>query len=224
MQVLTVNGPTPKANFVIPANNPLCSNDSIRIVNTSTVDFGYLTRLDIVWDLINNPANKIPDETPVDQKSYSYKYTDFQAPATVNYSVKLTAFSGNSSTCQNSITKIVTLNQSPKVSFVKPRDICDDASPRLIIPQASTVSSVPGIPNYIGKGITNSVTGLFDPSVSDTGKHAIKYLHISDKGCRDSIIQSITVWPSPIAKVVDQCTGLREEPGYFHRQFACAVQ
>ncbi|MES2373104.1 MAG: PKD domain-containing protein [Bacteroidota bacterium] len=200
IQVLTVNGPTPKANFVIPVTNTLCSNDSIRIVNTSTVDFGYLTRLDIVWDLINAPTSKIPDETPVDQKSYSFKYADFQAPATVNYSVKLTAFSGNSSTCQNSITKIVTLNQSPKVSFVKPRDICDDASARLIIPQASTVSSVPGIPVYIGKGITNSVTGLFDPAVSDTGKHTIKYLHISDKGCRDSIIQSITVWPSPIAK------------------------
>jgi gliding motility-associated-like protein len=200
MQVLTVNGPTPRANFVIQANNPLCSNDSIRIVNTSTVDFGYLTRLDIVWDLISNPANKIPDETPVDQRSYSWKFTDFQAPATVSYSVKLTAFSGNSSTCQNAITKIVTLNQSPKVSFVKPRDICGDASERLIVPQASTISTVPGIPNYFGKGIINSITGLFDPSVSDTGKHAIKYLHISDKGCRDSGIQSITVWPSPLAK------------------------
>ncbi|MDB5211389.1 MAG: hypothetical protein JWQ30_2216 [Sediminibacterium sp.] len=199
-QVLTVNGPTPKANFVVQTNNPFCSNDSIRIVNTSTVDFGYLTRLDIVWDLIGNPAKKTPDETPVDQKSYSTIYADFQSPATVNYSVKLIAFSGNSSTCQNSVTKIVTLNRSPKVSFVKPRDICNDASPRLIIPQASTVSSVPGVPNYFGKGITNAITGLFDPAIADTGTHSIKYLHVSDKGCRDSISQPITVWPSPIAK------------------------
>ena len=200
MQVLTVNGPTPKASFVVQNSNALCSNDSIRIVNTSSVDFGYLTRLDIVWDLINAPLIKTPDETPTDQKLYAKKYANFQSPATVSYSVKLIAFSGNSSTCQNAITKIVTVNRSPKVSFVKPRDICNDASPRLIIPQASTVISVPGTPNYIGKGITNPVTGLFDPSIAGAGTFTIKYLHVSDIGCRDSISQPITVWLSPIAK------------------------
>ena len=200
LQVLTVNGPTPKANFTIQNTGPLCSNDSIRIINTSTVDFGYLTRLDIIWDLIGNPLVKTPDETPFDKKSYSNLYANFQTPATLSYSVKLIAFSGNSSTCQNAVTKIVTINRSPKVSFVKPRDICNDASPRLIIPQASAVSSVPGTPNYIGTGIINPVTGLFDPSISGNGTFKIKYLHVSDVGCRDSITQSLTVWPSPIAK------------------------
>ncbi|MEO7531281.1 MAG: PKD domain-containing protein, partial [Sediminibacterium sp.] len=200
LQVLTVNGPTPKASFVVKNSGALCSNDSIRIVNTSTVDFGYLTRLEIFWDLVNDPLKSNPDETPVDQKSYPHQYANFQSPATLTYSVKLNAFSGNSSTCQNSVTQIVTINRSPKVSFVKPRDICNDASARLIIPQASTVSGVPGTPGYFGKGITNSLTGLFDPSISGNGIIPIKYLHVSDKGCRDSIVQPLTVWPSPIAK------------------------
>jgi PKD repeat protein len=200
LQVFTVNGPTPKADFVVQNSSALCSNDSVRIVNNSSVDFGYLTRLDIIWDLVNAPLNKTPDETPTDQKKYAYKYADFQSPATLTYSVKLIAFSGNSSTCQNAVTKIVTINRSPKVSFVKPRDICNDASARLIIPQASTVTSVPGTPIYIGKGIINPVSGLFDPSVSGNGTFTIKYLHVSDIGCRDSMSQPITVWPSPIAK------------------------
>ena len=200
MQVLTVNGPTPKASFVVQNAGGLCSNDSIRIVNTSTVDFGYLTRLDILWDLVSAPTIKSPDENPVDKKSYSNKYANFQAPATFTYSVKLIAFSGNSSVCQNAVTQTVTINRSPKVSFVKPRDICNDATPQLIVPQASTVSSVPGTPNYIGTGITNNFTGLLDPKISGVGVTKIKYLHISDLGCRDSISQPITIWPSPVAK------------------------
>jgi len=71
LQQLTVNGPTPKASFVVLNAAGLCSNDSIRIMNTSKVDFGYLTRLDLVWDLVNAPLVKSPDENPVDSQLYA---------------------------------------------------------------------------------------------------------------------------------------------------------
>lgn len=196
-QQLTVNGPTPKANFTVQNANGLCSNDSIRIVNTSTVDFGYLTRLDIYWDVIYAPAVKVPDENPVDQKSYATAYPNFQSPASKTYSVKLTAFSGNSSACQNSVTKIVTVNAAPKVSFSTMPGICNEASPRQIT-QASYDARVTGSFVYSGTGVSS--TGLYTPQPLAPGTYPIRYTYTSDKGCVDTITKSITVWPSPVAK------------------------
>ncbi|MEN9686240.1 MAG: hypothetical protein RLZZ28_2026, partial [Bacteroidota bacterium] len=195
-QQLTVNGPTPKANFTIQNANGLCSNDSIRIVNTSTVDFGYLTRLDIVWDSTQSPIVKIPDENPYDQKAYSYKYADFQSPATISYKVKLIAFSGNSNACQNSLTQIVTLNRSPKAGFTVMPGICNEAAARQIT-QATFDNRVPGTFVYAGTGVNS--TGLFNPQTAGVGTYPIKYTYTSDKGCIDSLTRNITVWPTPIA-------------------------
>ncbi|MBY0482844.1 MAG: gliding motility-associated C-terminal domain-containing protein [Chitinophagaceae bacterium] len=200
-QQLTVNGPTPKASFVVQNAGGLCSNDSVRIMNTSTVDFGNVTRLDIIWDALNAPAVKMADENPRDSILYAKKYTNFASPATQSYTVKLVAFSGNASGCQNTATQIVTINRSPQINFVKPRDICHDASARIILPQASWYSGFPAASSvYSGTGISNGVTGLFDPSIAGAGTFNIKFLQVSDMGCKDSVTQPITVWPSPIAK------------------------
>lgn len=200
-QQLTVNGPTPKASFVLQNAAGLCSNDSVRIMNTSTVDFGTVSRLDIVWDAIGAPAVKTPDENPIDSFIYTTRYSNFPNPATKSYSVKLIAFSGNAASCQNTATQIVTINRSPQITFVKPRDICLDASSRIIVPQATWYTGFPVSSNtYSGTGITNNTSGLFDPSISGVGTFNIKFLQVSDKGCKDSAIQPITVWPSPVAK------------------------
>ena len=200
-QRLTVNGPTPKASFVIQNANGLCSNDSIRIMNTSNVAFGSVTRLDIVWDAINAPAVKFPDENPIDSNLYATQYPNFPSPAIKTYTVKLIAFSGNAASCQNTATQVVTINRSPQITFPKPRDICLDASPRIIVPQATWFTGFPVASNtYSGKGITNNITGLFDPSITGAGTFNIQFLQVSDKGCKDSATQPITVWPSPVAK------------------------
>jgi gliding motility-associated-like protein len=197
---LTVNGSTPKSSFTIINETGLCGNDSVRLINTSTVDFGNLSKLEIRWDFDNAPVTVVTDPSPEQIKTYSNRYIDFQAPATKTYKVKLTAFSGNASACQSSFTQTITLNRSPKVSFAIPRSICNDAAIQAISPAANTFESTPGIPVYAGTGIIDPVKGLFNPAVSGPGTFAIKYLHVSDKGCRDSAIRNITVWPSPIAR------------------------
>ena len=197
---LTVNGSTPKSSFTIVNETGLCGNDSVRLINTSTVDFGNLSKLEIRWDFDNAPVTFVTDQSPEQIKTYSNKYIDFQAPATKTYKVKLTAFSGNASACQSSFTQTITLNRSPKVSFAVPKSICNDAAIQAISPSATTFASTPGIPVYAGTGIVDPVKGLFNPAISGPGTFAIKYLHVSDKGCRDSAIRSITVWPSPIAR------------------------
>lgn len=196
---LTVNGSTPKASFTIVNETGLCGNDSVRIINTSTVDFGNVSNLEIRWDFDNAPTVSTVDANPELAKVYPKKYTDFQTPATKSYKIKLTAFSGNALACQSSAIQTIVLNRSPKVSFSIPTSLCNDAAIQAISPAASTFPSVPGTPVYSGTGIVDPVKGLFNPAISGAGTFPIKYLHVSDKGCRDSLIRTIKVWPSPVA-------------------------
>ena len=193
----TVNGANPLPDFEILTPTTLCSNDSVRIKNLSGVDFGNVTRLEIYWDT-NDLTKKTIDESPFLGKVYAYRYPSFQTPATKNYTITLKAFSGNAASCSKSVSKIATINQSPKVTFTSIPSICNEAVSRQIT-QASFDSNVPGGFAYSGTAV--SVTGVFNPLDAGVGTYPIKYVYTSNIiGCKDSAIQNITVWPSPIAK------------------------
>ncbi len=193
----TVNGSIPIPKFEVQQANPLCSNDSIRIKNLSTVDFGTITRLDIFWDTLNKLVPKVPDENPYINKQYAVKYNNFSSPDSIPYTISLVAFSGNSSACSRSIKKIIYVKNSPAVAFSDIRDICYDAAPRQL-DQGSFSSALTASGNYYGKGI--SVDGLLNPLTTGVGNDTLKYLVVNLAGCRDSAFQPLTVWPSPIAK------------------------
>ncbi|TAG12252.1 MAG: PKD domain-containing protein [Sphingobacteriia bacterium] len=193
----TVNGSIPIPKFEVEQANPLCSNDSIRIKNLSTVDFGVITRLDIFWDTLNKLIPKIPDENPYINKQYAVKYNNFSAPDSIPFTISLVAFSGNSSACSRSIKKIIYVKNSPAVAFSDIRDICYDAAPRQLN-QGSFSSALTASGNYYGKGI--SAGGLLNPITTGVGNDTLKYLVVNTAGCRDSAFQPLTVWPSPIAK------------------------
>lgn len=192
----TVNGANPVPVFEVQKPTALCSNDSVRIKNKSTVDFGVVTRLEIFWDS-NDLTKKTTDENPSIDKVYAYLYPDFQSPANKTYTVTLKAYSGNAASCSKSISQTVTINASPKVTFVTMPGICLDASARQIT-QAVYDLRVPGTFVYSGTGV--SATGLFTPTVAGVGTFPIKYVNTSAKGCQDSLTKSITVWPSPEAR------------------------
>lgn len=203
-QAFTVNGSNPNPDFDVLNSTALCSNTLVSIRNKSAMlDFGSVTRIDIYWDT-NDLSKKTAIEVPVFDSIYSYTYPDFQSPASKNYTIRLVAFSGSAtSSCNKAIEKTITIYQSPKVAFSVMPGICLDANPRLIT-QAGFNGSVPnasGSPIFSGPGISNALTGLFDPKITGPGgPFNIQYLSISDKGCRDSVIQTITVWPSPVAR------------------------
>lgn len=196
-QAFTVNGSIPHANFVVLSNSNLCSNDSIRIYDSSYVDFGRITKQDITWNLIGSPTSTVIDDNNYFGKTYSNKYPDFQSPATKTYQIKMVAHSGNSSVCANTITKIVTIHQSPKVQFTTLPGICKDTSSRQIT-EATEIGNVPGNFLYTGSGVSSA--GIFNPQSVAPGTYPIKYLYTTSFGCADSATQSTTVWPSPVAK------------------------
>lgn len=192
----TVNGANPVPAFEVQNPTGLCSNDSVRIKNKSTVDFGEVTRLVIYWDA-NDTTRKTIDENPAFDKIYAFRYPDFQTPAMKTYSVSLQAFSGNALSCSKSVSQTVTVNASPKVSFTTLPGICNEASARQIT-QATFDANVPGTFAYTGTGVSS--TGLFNPQTAGAGSFPIKYVSTSARGCRDSAEKIITVWPSPIAQ------------------------
>lgn len=194
-QSFTVNGANPIPAFDILQSNQLCANDSVRIRNFSTVDFGVVTRLEIMWDP-TDMTQKTVDETPFEGKVYAWKYPNFQQPADKPYFISLQAYSGNASSCSKQMIKTVTINAAPKVNFNALPGICLDAAPRQIT-QASYDLRVPSTVSFSGPGTDPG--GLFHPDKADTGTHAIRYLAVSAKGCRDSADQPLTVWPLPTA-------------------------
>lgn len=197
-QAFTVNGSIPKADFAVLKPTQLCSNIAAEIQNTSTVDFGWLTKVEIYWDYLNNPTQKVLDDTPNVGEIYNHLYPNFQQPATKTYTVRFVAYSGG--TCVDIKTRTITINASPKVQFNTMPGICFDASPRQIT-QATEIGNVTGSASpisYFGTGVNTS--GLFSPAIAGAGTFPIKYVYTSNIGCQDSLTKSITVWPSPTAK------------------------
>lgn len=190
----TVNGTSPSANFNLPNTSSLCSNIGIQIQNTSTVDFGDITRIEIYWDNLNNPSAFDADETPYAGKIYTHLYPDFQTPLTKNFTIRFRSFSGG--TCVSELKKVVIVNASPKVQFNSIPDICNYTIPYQIT-QASETGAVPGSGAYSGTAV--SPGGVFDPVAAGPGTYTIRYTFTSNKGCVDYKESTIKVWVPPVA-------------------------
>jgi gliding motility-associated-like protein len=196
-QNLVVNGSFPVANFTV--NNPttLCANDSVAIVNTSTVFPGTITKVEIYWDNGNFPAVFQTDDYPYSGKIYRHLYPNFQTPLTKIFSIRYRAYSGG--VCVNDKISTITVNAAPRVQFNNIPDACLDAAPFLIT-QASEVGGVPGTFAYTGPGIS-SAAGMFNPALAGVGIHTIKYTFTSTAaGCVDTLSSTVKVLDTATAR------------------------
>ena len=196
IQPLVINGSFPVANFTV--NNPttLCANDSVAIVNSSTVFPGTITKVEIYWDNVNFPAAFQTDDLPTTGKVYRHLYPNFQTPLTKIFTIRYRAYSGG--VCVNDKISSITLNAAPKVQFNGMPDICLDAA-AFQITQASETGGVPGTFSYSGSGV--SATGLFNPAQAGVGIHAILYTFTSAAaGCVDTMSRTIKVLDTASAR------------------------
>ena len=198
-KVLTVNGATPKANFSMVNENKLCSNNDVILLNESNVDFGNVTRLEIYWNWDDsNPGGspKIIDETPIANKQYKFRYSDFRDVGSKDYKIRLVAYSGG--VCVNEITKSIKLNGTPLVKFDSMPSLCQLDVPYKI--NKASFTDVTGIARgngiFSGRGVNSS--GLFSPSISGPGLFTINYRFTSSNGCYRDTFQIIKVFPNPV--------------------------
>lgn len=194
MQVLTVNGGNPVADFAAVTPPNFCGNDSITIQNKSTIGSGNITKVEIYWDNVNSPTLFDTDDFPVFNKLYRHKYPDFQTPLTRTYSIRYRAYSGG--VCVSDRISNITVNASPKVAFAVIPNSCLNVAP-FQVTQATETGGVPGSFGFSGPGI--NAGGVFNPAVVGPGTYTIKYKYTSNQGCVDSAQQTITVLRAPVA-------------------------
>jgi gliding motility-associated-like protein len=192
-----INAADPAANFSVTNAAALCANDSVAIVNLSTISQGSVTKVEIYWDNTGAPAVFQLDDFPAFNKVYKHSYPNFQTPATKTYNIRLVAYSGT--LCFNSKIIPVTINAAPKVQFNNMPAVCYYAPP-FTITQASEVGGVPGTFAYSGPGIVNA-NGLFNSATAGIGTHKILYTFTSTAaGCVDTASRFITVIDTASAK------------------------
>jgi len=199
VHVLFVNGSFPVADFTVLNPTTLCANDSVSIAEASTVFPGTITRVEIYWDNVGQPAVFVTDNFPFTGKIYKHLYPNFQAPLTKNFTIRYRAYSGG--VCVNDKLRTITVNAAPLVQFNPMPNICYDAAPYQIPPAiASETGGVPGNGVFTGPGV--SLTGLFSPAVAGPGTHRILYTFTSTAGgCVDTASNTITVWDTASAKI-----------------------
>ena len=194
-QVLSINGSFPVANFTVNNAATLCANDSVAIVNASTVFPGTITKVEIYWDNVGQPAVFQLDDFPFFGKTYRHLYPNFQAPLTKNFTIRFRAYSGG--VCVNDKLLVITVNAAPRVQFNPLPNSCLNVAP-FQITQATETGGVPGTYVFSGPGV--SATGIFSPLSVGPGTYTIKYTYTSAAGgCVDSASRQITVLVAPVA-------------------------
>lgn len=195
----------PVANFSVSGTGPLCVNDTVSIINLSSIGVGAIAKVEVYWDYLNAPGAFDVYNSPVLNAVYKHKYPNFQTPGTKPYTVVVRAYSGIS--CTNDKLTVITLNAVPKVQFNAMPDACYFATP-FQITQASEIGGVAGTGVYSGTGV--SATGIFNPVTAGVGTHTIKYTYTSVAGCVDTMSSTIKVLDTASAKfsyVTPVCDG-----------------
>lgn len=191
-----INAADPVSDFNIVTPTTLCANDTVSLVNRSTISQGSVTKLEIYWDALGAPTTFETVDVPVFNGVYKHKYPTLTTTQT--YRIRMVAYSG--SICLADKFDNITVNAAPRVQFLAMNNVCFDAAP-FQITQASELGGVVGTPTYSGPGVSSS--GIFNPSLVVPGiPHAIQYLYTSSTaGCKDSATQTITVWDTAAAKI-----------------------
>ncbi len=195
----------PVADFSVSGTGPLCVNDTVSIVNLSSIGVGTIAKVEVYWDYLNAPGTFDVYNSPVVNAVYKHKYLNFQTPGTKAYTVVVRAYSGIS--CANDKLTVITLNAVPKVQFNAMPDACYYTTP-FQITQASEIGGVAGTGVYSGAGVSS--TGIFNPVTAGVGIHTIKYTYTSVAGCVDTMSSTINVLDTASAKfsyVTPVCDG-----------------
>jgi gliding motility-associated-like protein len=190
--VFTVNGSQPKAalSFI---QNPVCGIDSVQLLNSSTVNFGKLIGLQVIWS-----NGTTADLNPAAGKIYKNSYGLFGTPATKTEALRLVVQSGLS--CYSSLDTFITIKAQPQVQIQPVTALCSNGDP-VVLDQGSETMGVAGIESYIGTAVRLDATSgkyMFNPALASSAAEKVTYMFVTPGGCFDSASQVVTLLPKPI--------------------------
>ena len=193
-RAFTVNGAVPRASVTLETASPVCSNNEVLIRNTSSVDFGSVTKLEILWDAAGAPAVVETDEAPAPGKTYAHRYADFGGNTARNYTIRVRAYSGI--TCFNDITLPLVVQPSPQMRFDTIPPVCFADPAFDLAGFASETSGMTGNGTFTGTGVVSG--GRFDPAQSVVGSNTIRFTYLSASGCPAFLERQVVVYPLPV--------------------------
>lgn len=200
-KTIVISSSNPKADFSVINGNNLCSNQPVQFQDNSSVQIGKIVRLEWIFEFSNGGSNTVETYSlPSKDSIFTHKYPTTKE--TINYQVKLKAYSGND--CVEEFGPIsITVKGSPEVTFSPLTGICIDKS-KISINQASETTKIAGNGFFTGDGITKD--GIFDPVAAGIGKHTITYTFTANNGCNDIKSQEIEVYPLPTVNAGEDVT------------------
>lgn len=195
MQDFTVNGSIPKAAFELANAAPYCGVKPVKLKNNSTVDFGFVTKLEIYWDYTNNPTVKETDENPTPGKIYPHAYADPTSPKT--YTIRMVAYSGGSA-CSDVTSQTITVYPQPKASFtVSASQLCYGDFISFTDKSYSGSSATANWAWNLGGGDISTQQNP-NKQYNDSGIFNVSLYFLNADGCiSDTATQSLTVYPNP---------------------------
>ncbi|MCU0334673.1 MAG: gliding motility-associated C-terminal domain-containing protein [Chitinophagaceae bacterium] len=192
-QTLTVNAANPVAGFELLNSGLLCSNDSIRLRNRSSVGFGNITRIELYWNWGVNNSDSLLTLMPSPTAIWAKSYLQNGAPGLQNVSIRLVAYSGQ--VCVDDTIANISIAPAPHLVISPLPLLCSDAPP-LPLTQAREQNGLAGTGSWSGPGVQGD---SFVPSRNRLGNNLLTYSFRTADGCSDTVQQSIVVAPTPTA-------------------------
>jgi gliding motility-associated-like protein len=175
--------PMPISSFSINNDKQCLYNNNVQFTNTSQIASGTLAHL---WDFGDNQTATLVSPT--------HKYLQFDS-----FNVKLISTSPFG--CQDSAMDKVYIYPMPKVDFsINDEEQCYNGNSFVF---TNTTNIDDGNVDYflwnLGDGDTSSKNSLTH-SYANSDRYFVKLLAVSDKKCRDSMVQQVIVNPNPLAR------------------------
>ncbi len=192
-------------NYTVANENSLCAANSVNLTSQLNVIADSVYRVDIYWDFGNNPTIFETDNSPTVGEIYSHNYPVFTTPANKSFDVKWKVYAKGG--CTSEKVKANVLNAVPAINYPNLPGVCVNAS-ALSIATATVTNGLTGTGVYSGPG--TDAAGNFNPATAGVGQHTIKYVFTANGGCKDSVTQTIRVFPRPVANFgvsADICVG-----------------
>ncbi|RKD13870.1 hypothetical protein BCY91_09960 [Pelobium manganitolerans] len=189
---ITISGANPKVAFEVLDKERLCSNVPVSFKNTSSIAFGNIVKIEIIYDYKNaSPSAVFTDINPLPDKVYTHQYP--KSALNQNYQVVFRAYSGQG--CfQESAPTTITVNGTPDIVFEDVPPVCADAPKIDLRKYAKELSGMLGAATFSGAGVTGND---FVPGEAGVGAHPVTFTFSSAKACATSISKVITVNPLP---------------------------
>ncbi|MEJ6982334.1 PKD domain-containing protein [Pedobacter sp. P351] len=229
----TVNGSIPKADFIVPNENNLCSNQAVVFEDKASVDFGQITRIE--WDFDVNstdPNTKLVDNSPnlrsSQSKLYTYLYPSFNSPVNINKTIRMKAYSGGS--CVDSLDKVITLKAVPRADFELKEQCLPDGVATFLdksLKASGNLSYKWDFGDQNSNSQTSNTSAQQNPrhQYSQAGIYLVTLITFGEEGCADTIKKTVEILGSmPVAdfNVLNGNTICSSEPVTFEDQTTLA--